>query len=420
MSERAHAAGLLAVGDELLAGSHPDLNSPYAAHRLVEVGWPARRIVTVGDDEEPIAEAIRGLAAEARLVVASGGLGPTLDDVTRHGAARAAGRALVHSEEAWSRITAWFERAGREMPASNRRQALIPEGAEVLENRRGTAPGFRVPVGESTLIVLPGPPREFQPMVGEHVLPWLAARGRPGIVHRARRFYLVDLSESAFADGVGDWMQREANPLMGVTADAGVLSVRLIARGATEAEADELLAVRGGELLERFGGHVFSEDKSDVAFALGELLLARGATVTVAESCTGGAVAFELTRFPGISAVFHESQVVYSDRAKVERLGVDPELLARHGAVSAEVAAAMARGAAERTGAELALSVTGIAGPGGGTPGKPVGTVWFGLSRRGEVTTVLRRWPDAGRDAVRRWATTKALALLLEAARLPR
>lgn len=415
--DRAHRAGIVAIGDELLAGAHPDLNSPWLASRLFELGRHVERVVVVGDDEAAIAAAIRELARDVPLVIATGGLGPTLDDITRHGAARAAERALLHSDEAWSQIRAWYARAGRAMPDSNERQALIPEGATVLENPAGTAPGFRVPVGEATLFVLPGPPRELQATGSLHLLPWIAAHPVGREVFQVRRFHLFDLSESVFADRAGTWMARGAEPLLGVTVKEGILSVRMLARGADEAEVRARLDARGAEFRERFGAHVFSEHSPDLALVLGEELLARGLSVTCAESCTGGLVAAALTRAPGISALLRETVVTYSDEAKTERLGVPADLLARHGAVSAPVAIAMARGAAERAGAALSIGVTGVAGPGGGTADKPVGLVWFGVCRDGETVATARRWPDSGRDRVRAWAATKALSLLWRAAR---
>ena len=410
-------ARLVAVGDELLAGVHPDLNSPWLAARLADHGWEVDRITVAGDDEEAISQAVREAAAYAALVIVSGGLGPTLDDVTRHGVARAAGRALRHSEEAWSQVRAWYERSARAMPASNERQALVPEGAWVLANPAGTAPGFRAEIGAATVFVLPGPPRELQITAELHVVPWVGANRAGTEVLRARRFFLVDLSESLFADRAGDWMRRDANPLMGVTVKEGVMSVKLVARAGDEAGAQGLLAERGAAFLDVFGAHVFSETSPDLARVVGDELLARQLSVTCAESCTGGLVAAALTRTPGISALLRQAFVTYSDEAKTEALDVPRSLLERHGAVSGEVAQAMARGAARRACARLAVAVTGIAGPGGGTSEKPVGLVWFGVHRDGATAAVLRRWPDAGRDRVRTWACAKALALLLGAAR---
>lgn len=410
------SAALVAIGDELLAGAHPDLNSPALAVALAEVGWPVARAAVVGDDEESLAEVLVDLCGRHRLVVASGGLGPTLDDVTRHAAARAAGRAIVTSPEALEQVRTWYRETGRTMPASNERQALVPEGAVVLPNPVGTAPGFRVRVGQAWLAVLPGPPRELQAMVASELLPWLREEQGDGLVRDTRRFHLVGLSESVFADEAGEWMDRGQNPLMGVTVAAGVMSVRLVGTSDDAARLAELLDARAAEFRERFGEYIFSEDEPDPARVLARRLIADGVGVATAESCTGGLLAAALTREPGVSAVLERGWVTYADRAKQELLGVPSELLAAHGAVSGPVAEAMARGAAERSGARLALSTTGIAGPGGGSPEKPVGLVWFGLVLDGRVSSESRRFPPGvGRERIRQWATLHALGMALKA-----
>lgn len=415
MSADPSLAALVAIGDELLDGRYPDANSAHIAARLPEVGRRAGRITVVGDDEDILAATLSDLCTRFPLVVTSGGLGPTLDDTTRHACARAAGVELVRSAEALAHVRGWYERAGRPMPDSNERQALVPAGARVLPNPNGTALGFRVAAGGAELVALPGPPHEMQPMVADHLLPWLASRPPTDRVHRSAALHLVGLSESVFADAVGDWMRRDANPLVGVTASDGVLSVRLTAAAQDAEGAAARLAERLAELRARFGAQVFSVDEADPARVLGGRLLAGGVSVTTAESCTGGLVCARLTAVPGISAVLREAFVTYSDRAKAERLGVPRELLERHGAVSREVAEAMARGAAERAGARLALSVTGVAGPGGGSAEKPVGLVWFGRWFDGAIVSEERRFPDTGRERVRRWAATAALALGLRA-----
>jgi nicotinamide-nucleotide amidase len=421
------AAEVVAVGDELLDGAHPDLNSPWIGARLAEYGRRLRATQVVGDDEPDVERAVRAAAQRVPLVFVTGGLGPTLDDVTRHGVARAAELELEESAEALVNVRDWYVRAGREMPETNKRQALVPRGAAVLHNPTGTAPGFRCRVGGADVVVLPGPPKELAAMWEAKVHPWLAAA--PGQAERfvVHRLHLTDVPESSFAAAVGAWMERAANPLMGCTVKGGVLSVRLVGRGADPAVARTLVEARAAELRERFAAHVLGEgEEGRVAFLLGAELLARGLTVTVAESCTGGILAGELTSVPGISASLREAFVTYSNEAKERRLGVPAALLEAHGAVSGPVAEAMARGAARAAGgADLALAVTGVAGPSGGTPEKPVGLVWFGLHVRdadgGERTwSVERRWPPAPRDKVREWASQKGLALLLAAARARR
>jgi nicotinamide-nucleotide amidase len=401
----------LAIGDELLAGAHPDLNSPRISRALAEVGWRVYRVAVVGDRVDDITSRVLELCSDHDLVLVSGGLGPTLDDLTREAVARAAGLPLVEHADTVDQIRGWFEDRGREMPASNLRQALFPEGAEVLANKRGTAPGFTLAVGGTRLFVLPGPPREMEGVLLEEVVPRVRDDG--ATPSPRRRFFLTGLSESAFADAAGDWMGREAMPRMGVTAKMAVLCVHLtLDPPATEDALEE----RAAAFRERFGHWIFSESTPDLGQVVGELLLATGTEIALAESCTGGLVAAALTAVPGISRVFREGVVTYSDAAKISRLGVDPEVIDRCGAVSAEVAAAMAKGCARTADVPLGLSVTGIAGPGGGTPEKPVGLIWYGLhlwdQTGGQTRTFERRFPARGRAQVREFATQAALGLL--------
>ena len=398
--------GIVATGDELANGSRVDTNSATIAARMFELGYEADRVVVLGDDEDALAATLVDLASRCDAVIVTGGLGPTLDDVTRAAAARAAGVDLVLSERSLEELRAWFASRSRTFPASNERQAWFPRGAEILENPHGTAPGFVVRVGNALVIALPGPPREMQPMLEAEVVPRVL-RLREAASPSAASFYLFGLAEGAFADLCGPWMARTEDPLLGVTAHGGVLTARIVARGAEAA-----FAPRVREFRARFAQWIFSEEDGDPAFALGRVLLERTLSVSVAESCTGGLVAEKLTRVPGISAVFDRGFVTYSDRAKSELLGVDPALVRAHGAVSAEVAEAMALGAAKAAGTRFAVAVTGIAGPGGGSEAKPVGLVWFATARDGVAAVHERRFGVRGRELVREFAANTALDLL--------
>jgi nicotinamide-nucleotide amidase len=409
---RSRSAAIVASGDELVRGDTLDTNSSHLARRLLDVGWSAERFVILGDDEDALTELVEDLVGEHALVIVTGGLGPTLDDVTRHAIARAAEQQLVLSERELADLRAYFESRGRPFAIANERQALFPERAEVLQNPIGTAPGFCVEIRGALVFALPGPPRELEMMLENEVLPRLqrALPAREAIAHAS--FHLFGLSESVFADRCGEWMARGANPLIGVTANGGVLSARLRAAGRDEREASALLDARSDEFRARFEPWIFSSRERDLAFALGQALIAKGVSVTVAESCTGGLVAEKLTRVPGISGVFSAGFVTYSNEAKSTMLGVDPEILRAHGAVSRETAEAMARGAAERSGARLAVSVTGVAGPSGGSSEKPVGLVWFGVARDGVIASEERRFAVRGRDLIREFAANTALDLL--------
>ena len=228
MSGEDRTAALVAVGDELLRGAHPDLDSPAAAALLARAEWEVTSVQVVGDDEAEVAAAVRAAGARARLVLVSGGLGPTLDDVTRHGVARAAAAELEHSAQAWENVLGFYRQWGKEPPEANLRQALVPRGARVLANAHGTAPGFALVMGAANVMVLPGPPREFEGMLRDHVAPWLLARSAPGVCVRRAELYTIGLSESVFADAVGEWMSRDAEPRIGVTAKEGVLGVHLV------------------------------------------------------------------------------------------------------------------------------------------------------------------------------------------------
>lgn len=405
-------AAVVAIGDELLAGEFADTNSGEIARALAGLGIEVDRFVVLGDDRERLSRTFWELARDYAIVVASGGLGPTLDDVSREAAADAARVPLETQQEVLDGLRQAWERRGLVMPASNARQAQFPVGAQIMPNGCGTAPGFRVWIDGGMLAVLPGPPREMRAMLSGELLPWIERTCGRGRALAECKFHLAGLSESAFSDRAGDWMARGADPRMGVTAHHGVLRVSLRALAATQDLARERLEQRRAAFRERFEGDIFSEDEPRLEFALGRTLIARGLSLATAESCTGGLLSRMLTDVPGISAVFREGWVTYSDEAKRARLGVDEKLLAQHGAVSAEVARAMAEGAARHSGARLALSTTGIAGPGGGTPTKPVGLVWLGLCIDGRGEAVEARLPDVGREAVRLFAAHRALDLL--------
>ena len=403
-------AALVAIGDELLAGAHPDANSPLIARRLGALGIRVVSVQVVPDEEAEIERAVlRGLE-EAEIVITTGGLGPTLDDVTRQGIARALGRDVAENEAALREVRTWYDRRGIPMPSMNRRQALLPEGAELVKNRVGTAPGLVVESAGRAVLALPGPPHEMEVVLGEEVIPWLAARGRTRAALAEHHFHLFGISESVFAERVGDWMARDADPLIGCTVKEGTMTVVLRARS-DAARSLSLLTERASAFRERFGAHVFSEADPRLESALGAECLASKVRVTIAESCTGGLVAALLTGVPGISAVFEQGFVTYADGAKASSLAVPPTLIERHGAVSREVAEAMALGAARASGAELALALTGIAGPDGGTAAKPVGLVWFATALGGDVRSEERRFAPTDRDTIRAVAARTALFL---------
>lgn len=409
--EHAPLLAVIATGDELAHGRSVDTNSAAIARRFVERGWRVAHLVVLGDDEAALVLELRSLASTCDAVVITGGLGPTLDDVTRHAVARAAEVELVRDEGVLQWLRELFAARQRPFVAANERQALFPRGAEVIANARGTAPGFCVRLGRARVFALPGPPREMLPMLETFVLPRLEREVRRAVVLARRSLYLFGLSESAFAEGCGAWMARDAEPLVGVTAHEGVLSVTVVARAHSDAQALALADERVRELEQRFGAQVFSHSEPDLARVLAAELFARKLSIALAESCTGGLLAGRLTSVPGISAVFSAGWVTYANEAKQRELGVPEELLARHGAVSAEVARALAEGAARKARARLAIAITGIAGPDGGTAEKPVGLVWFAVTLDGRTRCEERRFVVPDRELVRAFAVNTALDL---------
>ncbi|BDG60529.1 competence/damage-inducible protein A [Caldinitratiruptor microaerophilus] len=413
-------AELVFVGTELLLGEILNTNAQYLSRRLAELGVDVYYQVTVGDNPERLEGALRQAIGRADVVLTSGGLGPTDDDLTREVAAALSGRPLREDPAVLAEIAAWFERAGRPMTANNRRQAMVPEGATVLPNPVGTAPGLIVPVGEPrqpggeppALVLMPGPPPELTRMFEDHVVPYLTRRmgGTPlRLFTRTLRF--CGIGESALADAVQDILAAQTDPTIAPYAKPGEVHLRLATKAADAAIAEARFAPVVEAIRQRVGQHLFGTDETTLEQAVGDLLRQRGWTLALAESCTGGLVAKRITDVPGSSAYFLAGYVTYSNAAKMDVLGVPAETLAQHGAVSEATVRAMAEGARRRSGATVAVSVSGIAGPGGGTPEKPVGTVWIGLAYPGGVRA--RQFLFRGsRDHIRQVTAQYALAYL--------
>jgi len=412
MTASGGVAALVAVGDELVSGERSEGNLGWLARELTERGWRVKEARLLGDDLAQLTEVFRELMSAHELVVVTGGLGPTLDDVTRHAAAAACELELFEDEDTIEELRALWRERGEEMPESNRRQALMPSGALRLANAHGTAPGFLVERGAAHLACLPGPPREMRGVATEELL----GRVELGEAPQRRTLYLCGLSESDLADMLGEWMERDAAPRVGVLASQGVLELKFTACGAGEADVSQLES-RFEEARLRLAEWIFSERDSDIASVLVRELIEDECSLAVAESCTGGQVSKRLCGVPGVSAVLKESLVTYSNEAKTARLGVPESLIAAHGAVSDEVAEAMAEGLRASSGARLVGSVTGIAGPGGGSEEKPVGRVHFAVGLDGAVQTLERTFPSRGRAYIQAWATNTMLNLMLRVLR---
>ena len=404
---------LLATGDELLTGQILDTNSVWLMDRLWDLGVMARRKTLVGDDRDDLAAALRETTSRSDLVVMSGGLGPTEDDLTAEVVAAAMGVPLELHQPSLEAIRERFRKLGREMTPNNAKQARFPRGALVVPNRFGTAPGFSVRLGKGELVALPGVPVEYRGLSEEWVLPRIAAR--VGAIPAFRLVKLFAVPESHADQAMRPVMDDPANRgvRFGYRAHWPEIHVKWAVTGqASESHADRILA----QVRSIFGDSIFAEGKDELAPLVVAQLTRRGERVAVAESCTGGLVAELLTRVPGASSVFDLGVVAYANVAKAGVVGVPEELLATHGAVSEPVARALAEGIRRAGGASWGIGITGIAGPTGGTPEKPVGTVHVALAGTSGTEVVHRVW-RGDRDRVRKTTAYEALDMLRRATR---
>lgn len=377
-------AVILSTGDELTGGRTVDTNAACIADRLVAAGIDVVAVIVVGDHADRIAWAWREAMRHAELVVSTGGLGPTSDDLTTEIVGRVTGRPLISDPEVARRIRQLFEAMGRTMPENNLKQARFPEGAVILPNPLGTAPGYRLDLdtewGRRHLVVMPGVPREMKPMLENEVLPWLESARGSDQVYLSHTFQTFGISESALDELVAGAVP-EKEGRIAFRAAFPQISVRVTVHG-VPAEAAARLAANVARLRDRLGEYCYGEGDTTMEAAAGEALLRRGATLAVAESCTGGLIGHRLTNVPGSSRYFVSGVTAYSNEIKRQVLGVKAETLDRHGAVSVETAVEMAEGVRRLAAATFGLATTGIAGPDGGTPDKPVGTVCIALATR--------------------------------------
>lgn len=403
-------AEIIAIGSELLAPDRTDTNSLWLTEKLNSIGIEVKLKTIVGDDDARLEEAIKDAVRRSRVVITTGGLGPTEDDITRKVAARALGRRLLLDENVLAWIRARFESFGRAMPERNSRQAMIIDGSEVLDNPNGTAPGLFIEHERTSVVLLPGPPRELRPMFENLVKARLAAKsGNLRVLRRVLR--VAGMGESAVDELIAPVYTQYENPQTTILFNQSEIEIHLTAQARTEAEAEALLDHLSGELEDKLGQAVFSFYGESMEEVIGLKLSVAGYTLAVAESCTGGLIAQRLTDVPGSSKYFIEGVIAYSNDAKIRTLGVEPMLLLEHGAVSAPAAEAMAAGVRRLAGTDFGLSVTGIAGPDGGTEDKPVGLVYIALAS--DVLTEHRKLNLPGDRHLVRWRASQAALDLL-------
>ncbi len=403
-------AEIIAIGSELLTPDRTDTNSLWLTEKLNGIGVEVKLKTVVGDDDARLEETIRDALRRSRIVIMTGGLGPTEDDITRKIASRALGRRLLFEDSVLESIREKFNGMGRKMPEINSRQAMVLEGAEVLDNPRGTAPGMYIEHEGRAVVLLPGPPREMRPMFESMALPKLTAKaGNLRVVRRVLR--VTGLGESAVDERIAPVYLQYKNPQTTILFNQSEIELHLTAQGATAQEAELLLDGLAGQIEERLGDSIFAFRGETMEEVVGLRLAVGGFTLAVAESCTGGLVAQRLTEVAGSSSYFREGIVAYSNEAKVRLLGVPSDLIAEHGAVSAPVAEAMAEGARERAQTDFALSLTGVAGPGGGSDDKPVGLVYIALAD--DAHTEHRKLMIPGDRHLIRWRSSQAALDLL-------
>jgi nicotinamide-nucleotide amidase len=400
-------AEIIAVGSELLTSDRIDTNSLWLTAQLNELGVEVRRKVVVGDDRELLAAAVCQSLAQVNIVILSGGLGPTEDDITRDAVAQALGRRQVFRQDLLDALVQRFERLNRKMADNNRRQTFVIEGAEPLPNGRGTAAGQWVECNGKVVMLLPGPPHELKAMFTGECLPRLRKMLPPQVI-RTRFYRVAGMGESDLDQLISAVYKPYANPTTTILAGAGDIQIHLRARAETEPEADAVLDAVGPAIEELLGDRIYSRNGASLEMVVGERLRALHATLSVAESCSGGLLGDRITSVPGSSDYFAGGFLVYTDRMKTQLLGVTPELLAEHTAVSEECARAMAEGARIRTGTTFAVSVTGEAGPESQT-GAPVGTVIIGYAALGSEPQARRYLLFGDRNGVRARAAQWAL-----------
>jgi len=403
-------ASIVTIGNEVLSGRTVDTNGATLGRELLSIGIPVVSCYTIGDDVDAIVRSLNLACSVADIVLVTGGLGPTDDDVTREAFAKFLGVKLQLQNELLYAIEEFFARRERRMPARNKCQAYIPVGANALFNNIGTAPGIMAIAGDKLLIAMPGVPREMELMFMESVLPELRrfASGQAIISKMLRCF---GAGESAIAEMLGSIMQRGRNPLVNCTAKCGIITLEIVATAANENEAQAMVEKDEKLIRTKLGRLVYGVGDQSLAEVVGGQLARQGKTLAVAESCTGGTLAKLLTDIPGASRYFTCGWFTYSNNAKISELGVEPKLIDEYGAVSSEVASAMAEGARSRAGTDFAIAITGIAGPTGATEQKPVGLVYISVSSKGGLQA--KRYVMSGdRDLVRIRAALTALDVL--------
>ncbi|AQM61067.1 competence/damage-inducible protein A [Clostridium baratii] len=400
---------ILSVGTEILLGDILNTNSRYLSRELANLGIDVYYHQVVGDNRERILNTLKEAFSRSDIIITTGGLGPTKDDMTKELVAEFLGMDMYLHEKSLKKIEDYFKKMGRIPVKSNEKQAYFPKEAIILENNNGTAPGAIFEKDGKAIIVLPGPPKEMEPMFNESVRKYLESLTGYTIVSEVLRVF--GIGESEAENKLQDLIDNGKNPTIAPYAKEGEVTFRITAKGKDEEEARKLIKPLKEEVYNRLGNLIYNTGDVSIQETVGEMLVNKNMTIGVSESCTGGLVSAKLIEYPGISSVFLEGAVTYSNEAKMRTLNVKKDTLEKFGAVSEETAREMAEGIAKRCGSRMGVSTTGIAGPGGGTEEKPVGLVYIGVYIDGE-TKVERHVFSGNRTAVRNKASMTALNMV--------
>lgn len=402
-------AEIIAIGTEILLGDIVNTNAQFLAKELAALGIDVYHQSVIGDNEERIIESFEKAFERCDLVITTGGLGPTQDDLTKELGAKYFNKKLVLHEPSLDWIKTYLDMKDEAIVEANKKQAYFPEGSIILPNPNGTAPGSIVSENNKILIILPGPPREMKPMFNDHVKKYL--EGITGEIIKSKILRLFGIGESLMAQKLNNLIQNSKNPTVAPYAKDNDVTLRITAKGNSEKECDDLINPVDKEIKDALGEYIYGEGETSLENVVSEILCNNKLSVSTTESCTGGMIAASLISYPGISDVFKEGAVTYSNESKMKRLGVSKETLDRYGAVSEETAREMAIGIAREANTDISISTTGIAGPGGGTDEKPVGLVYIGVFIKGKV--VVNKFNFTGnRERIRRKTTMNALNIL--------
>ncbi|MGL4774321.1 MAG: competence/damage-inducible protein A [Clostridium sp.] len=401
---------LLSIGTELLLGDIVNTNAHFLSNELRSLGIDVYYQTVVGDNEERIFNCFKDAFDRADVVITTGGLGPTVDDLTKEIAAKYFNKELVLHEESLNDIKEFFDRMGKVCDESNKKQAMFPVDSIILKNNNGTAPGAIMENEDGkVIIILPGPPREMKPMFKEQVVPYL--RKKSPYIMESKMLRMMGIGESEMESRVRDIINESTNPTVAPYAKENDVILRITAKGKSGEEVNDLIEPVDKKIRSVLGEYIYGEDDDTIEDVVGKLLTEKNITIATAESCTGGMVGAKLINYPGISSVYLQGAITYSNEAKMQELKVNKETLDKYGAVSHETAREMALGICNKSGARVGIATTGIAGPGGGTEEKPVGLVYFGICIDGDVKTFKYIF-NGNRQKVRERATNTVLNLL--------